>query len=233
MGSLDSLLKRNNEFAAQQSAAGTLMPSLPRALPNVKAIIIGCADMRVDPAHVFGIKPGEAVVLRNIGGRITPGLLEQLGLLGRVGEVAGEVPGGRGEFHIIVLQHTDCGITRLAGNPGMLAHYFQIQEGELKTKASPIPGPRSQWTLLRCVRSRHCRASGLYQDSSMTWRPDLWRSSCRRRRSAPARRKGIIVVKRVGAETGRGRNAAHFSANSEPLSVPSVPCPLSSPVLYS
>ncbi len=32
--------------------------------------------------------------MRNIGGRTTPGLLEQLGLLGRIGEVAGEVPGG-------------------------------------------------------------------------------------------------------------------------------------------
>ena len=111
------------------------MPSLPRALPNVKAIIIGCADMRVDPAHVLGIKPGEAVVMRNIGGRITPGLLEQLGLLGRIGDVAGEIPGGGGEFHIIVLHHTDCGITRLVGDPAMLAHYFQIQEGELKTRS--------------------------------------------------------------------------------------------------
>lgn len=139
MNSLDSLLKRNNNFAAQQSAAGTLMPSLPRALPNVKAVIIGCADMRVDPAHVLGIKPGEAVVMRNIGGRITPGLLEQLGLLGRIGEVAGEIPGGGGEFHIIVLQHTDCGMTRLAGDPAMLAHYFQIPEAELKTKAVTDP----------------------------------------------------------------------------------------------
>ncbi len=58
------------------------MSSLPRSLPCVKAIIIGCADMREDPSHVLGIKPGEAVVVRNIGGRITPGLLEQLGLLG-------------------------------------------------------------------------------------------------------------------------------------------------------
>jgi carbonic anhydrase len=117
------------------------MPSLPRALPNVRAIIIGCADMRVDPAHVLGIKPGEAVVMRNIGGRITPGLLEQLqlGLLGRIGEVAGEVPGGGGEFHIIVLQHADCGITRLAGDPAMLARYFQLQEAELKTKAVTVP----------------------------------------------------------------------------------------------
>ena len=139
MNSLEAMLKRNEDFAARQSAVGTLMPSLPRALPNVKAIIIGCADMRVDPAHVLGIKPGEAVVIRNIGGRITPGLLEQLGLLGRIGEVAGEIPGGGGEFHIIVLQHTDCGITRLVDDPAMLAHYFQIQERELKQKAVTDP----------------------------------------------------------------------------------------------
>ena len=139
MNNLDSMLERNKAFAAQQSAASTLMPSLPRALPNVKAVIIGCADMRVDPADLFGIKPGEAVVMRNIGGRITPGLLEELGLLGRIGEVAGEIPGGGGEFHIIVLQHTDCGITRLAGDPAMLAHYFQTNEGELKTKAVTDP----------------------------------------------------------------------------------------------
>ncbi|MFY9791677.1 MAG: carbonic anhydrase [Candidatus Sulfotelmatobacter sp.] len=145
MNSLDSMLERNKDFAAHQSGAGTLMPSLPRALPNVKAIIIGCADMRVDPAHVLGIKPGEAVVMRNIGGRITPGLLEQLGLLGRIGEVAGEIPGGGGEFHIIVLHHTDCGITRLTGDHAMLAQYFQIQEGELEQKA--ITDPRAAVTV--------------------------------------------------------------------------------------
>ena len=32
----DSMLQRNKDFAAQQSAGNTLMPSLPRALPNVK-----------------------------------------------------------------------------------------------------------------------------------------------------------------------------------------------------
>ena len=134
MNNLDLMLERNKEFAARQSASGTLMPSLPRSLPSVKAIIIGCADMRVDPSHMLGIKPGEAVVMRNIGGRITSDLLEQLGLLGRIGQVAKEAPGGGGEFHLIVLQHTDCGITRLAGDPDKLAHYFQIPEGEVKAK---------------------------------------------------------------------------------------------------
>ncbi|MFY9938177.1 MAG: carbonic anhydrase [Silvibacterium sp.] len=139
MTHLDSMLERNKDFAAQQSAAGTLMPSLPRATPNLKAMIIGCADMRVDPAHLLGIKPGEALVLRNIGGRITPVLLEELGLLGRVGQVLGVIAGGGGEFHLIVLQHTDCGITRLVGDPAKLAHYFQIQEGEVEKKAVPDP----------------------------------------------------------------------------------------------
>ena len=139
MNYLDLILDRNKNFAAQQSASGTLMPSLPRSLPNVKAVIIGCADMRADPSHVLGTKPGEAVVMRNIGGQITPGLLEQLSLLGRIGQVAGEIPGGGGEFHLIVLQHTDCGIRRLTGDPALLTHYFQIEEAELKTKSVSDP----------------------------------------------------------------------------------------------
>jgi hypothetical protein len=37
MNNLDWMLERNKDFAAQQSAAGTLMPSLPQSLPSVKA----------------------------------------------------------------------------------------------------------------------------------------------------------------------------------------------------
>jgi carbonic anhydrase len=139
MKTLDSLIERNKEFAEQQSAAGTPMPSLPDAMPDVKGMIIGCADMRVDPAHVLGIKLGEAVVIRNIGGRVTPVLLEELGLLGRIGQVAKKAPGGGGEFHLIVLHHTDCGITRLVGDPQMLAHYLQVEESDLAAKSVPDP----------------------------------------------------------------------------------------------
>ncbi len=134
MNGLNSLLERNKQVAAQDAAAGILQPSLPDALPLAKAIIIGCADMRVDPAHILGLEPGEAVVMRNIGGRVTPGLLAQLGMLGHIGQVAGKIPGGGGEFNIIVLQHTDCGITRLVNEPAMLTQYFQVQEPDLKAK---------------------------------------------------------------------------------------------------
>ena len=77
--------------------------------------------------------------MRNIGGRVTPGLLEQLGLLGRIGQVAQAVPGGGGEFHLIVLQHTDCGITRLTGDPDKLAAYFEVDESEVEHKAVSDP----------------------------------------------------------------------------------------------
>jgi carbonic anhydrase len=83
--------------------------------------------------------PGKSAVICNIGGRINPGLLEKSALLARIGEAAGEIPGGGGQFHLVVLQHTHCGITRLAGDPAKLAHYFQIQEGEFKTKAVTDP----------------------------------------------------------------------------------------------
>lgn len=132
MNNLDLILKRNKESAAP-------VPSLLESLQTLKAVIIGCADMRVDPAHVLGIKPGEAVVMRNIGGRVTPGLLEEFGLLGRIGEVVATIPGGGAEFHLIVLHHTDCGSTRLVGDPAMLAHYFQIPEREVATKSVPDP----------------------------------------------------------------------------------------------
>jgi carbonic anhydrase len=132
MNNLDLMLKRNKESAAP-------VPSLPESLRTLKAVIIGCADMRVDPAHVLGIKPGDAVVMRNIGGRVTPGLLEEFGLLGRIGEVAETIPGGGGEFHLIVLHHTDCGSTRLVGDPAMLARYFQIPEKEVESKSVRDP----------------------------------------------------------------------------------------------
>ena len=138
MSTLDILLQRNKGWAKKAAAAGALV-SLPDQLSKVKALIIGCADMRVDPAHVLGVESGEAVVLRNIGGRAIPSLREQLRLLGRVGEVAERIPGGGGEFNVIVLHHTDCGITRLVGDADMLASYFEVGREELSAKAVDDP----------------------------------------------------------------------------------------------
>ncbi len=136
---LDTLMKRNQDFAAHQFAADvSLMPSLASVLRKAKALIIGCADPRVEPTRVLALDVGEAVVIRNIGGRITPGTLRMLDLLNRIAQV--EEAGPEGEFHVIVLQHTDCGSKRLDGSPDMLAEYFEI--GKEQVKAKSVIDPR-------------------------------------------------------------------------------------------
>jgi carbonic anhydrase len=80
--------------------------------------VLGCVDSRVDPGDVLGLQLGDAVVLRNIGGRITPAALRSWALLGRLGQ--GQPPGG----HLVILHHTDCGIRRLAAFPEQLAAFF-------------------------------------------------------------------------------------------------------------
>ena len=131
MTTIDTLTKRNEEFAARQFASG-----LPLR-PALRTMIISCVDPRVDPAHVLGLELGEAIVIRNIGGRITPATLQTMAMLQTIAQVAGANP-GRG-FNLIVLQHADCGITRLEGKTDMLAGYFGINKDELETKAVTNP----------------------------------------------------------------------------------------------
>lgn len=128
---IDALVERNQDFASHHfSKSVSLMPTL-------KTMIISCVDPRVDPALLLGLKLGEVVVIRNIGGRITPETLQTIGMLGRIAQSEGANLGG--EFHLIVLHHTQCGIARLEGNPDMLASYFGIGKEELGSKAVTDP----------------------------------------------------------------------------------------------
>ena len=130
MTTFDTLIARNREFAAHQ------FPKDLPLMPTLRAIIIGCVDPRVDPAHLFGLGPGEAIVIRNVGGRITPATLETMGMLGRIAQGEGGLPTG---FHLVVLHHTHCGIAHLEGQPDMLASYFGIGQEDLQAKAVSDP----------------------------------------------------------------------------------------------
>ncbi len=130
MTTFDTLIERNQEFATHHFLRDLSM------MPTLRAMIIGCVDPRVDPAHVFGLRPGEAIVIRNVGGRITPATLETMAMLGGIAQGEGGPPAG---FHLIVLHHTHCGITHLEGHPDMLASYFGIDQEELTAKAVTNP----------------------------------------------------------------------------------------------
>jgi carbonic anhydrase len=133
---IDALLQRNHDFVTHRFVAGLSIR------PTLQTIIIGCADPRVDPVHILGLEPGEAVVLRNVGGRVTPGTLQLLSMLLQVPTASGApADNTSAPFHLIVLHHTDCGITRLASNTEMMAEYFDVAPAELPAKA--IEDPRA------------------------------------------------------------------------------------------
>ena len=44
--------------------------------------MLTCLDARVDPAHVLGLEPGDALVIRNAGGRVTPEVEHDIAILG-------------------------------------------------------------------------------------------------------------------------------------------------------
>ncbi len=147
MSVIDTLIERNAEFAAHRFSAG-----LP-LMPTLRTMIVGCVDSRVDPAHVLGLQPGEAIVIRNLGGRVTPATLQTIGLLGMIPrfEGAGPVSG----LNLVVLHHTDCGITRLAKVPDLLAAGLGIATDHLAEKAvsDPYAAVRVDVAALKNTRS--------------------------------------------------------------------------------
>jgi carbonic anhydrase len=101
------LIARNADLAAQSFTAGL------RINPLDNVMVIGCVDPRVDPAHVLGLAHGEAAVIRNVGGRITPATLRTMGMLAKVGQANADGKAS-GDWHLVVLHHTDCGMIDLA-----------------------------------------------------------------------------------------------------------------------
>jgi carbonic anhydrase len=128
---IDTLLDRNRRFAASD------LPSDLRLFPKLNTIVIGCADPRVDPASVLGLELGDALVIRNLGGRFTPDTLQTMAALRTIAQTEGLTPGP--DWNIVVLHHTDCGITRLGDQAGLLAAVFGIDPADLDGKAVNDP----------------------------------------------------------------------------------------------
>jgi carbonic anhydrase len=108
MSSTTTLLSRNRQFATDFTAA-----DLP-ILPKLRTVVLTYGDSRVDPAHVLGLELGDAVVVRNNGGRVTLEVVHEIAALAfTVAKMDGAEPGS---FELIIMQHTQCGAERFA-NP--------------------------------------------------------------------------------------------------------------------
>ncbi len=102
------ILKRRNEIYAENHQKGL------KINPKFSTLILTCIDARVDPAHFLGLELGDALVIRNPGGRVTPEVERDLAILWTlVAKVSGENFKG---LSLAIIHHTDCGYERLA-NP--------------------------------------------------------------------------------------------------------------------
>jgi carbonic anhydrase len=96
-------LERNAQFAATD--AKKEVPEIP-FIPFKQVYVITCIDPRVEPAAVLGIKLGEAIVARNVGGRVTPSVIKDLTWICHLHE--NKTPDADW-FEVAVIHHTDCG----------------------------------------------------------------------------------------------------------------------------
>ena len=136
LSNIAPLLDRNRAFASDPGARQG-MPRLP-FIPNLNLYIVTCIDPRVDPAQILGVKLGEAIVQRNIGGRITPANIADIAYIGYLVDV--KAPEGP-YFEVAIVHHTDCGSTLLAADD--LRHGFaqRIGADERTLTDTPVLDP--------------------------------------------------------------------------------------------
>ncbi|MFO1538760.1 MAG: beta-class carbonic anhydrase [Actinomycetota bacterium] len=93
MPEIRRLIAANEGYAAARAGVAD-----PR--PNRRLAIVTCMDARIDVFAALGLNLGEALVLRNAGGRVTDDVLRSLALGTHV----------LGVGTVVVMQHTKCGI---------------------------------------------------------------------------------------------------------------------------
>ena len=146
MSDLPHLLEGNRRFT-ERFAYGEL-PIRPR----LSTIVLTCLDARVDPAHLFDLQLGDALVIRNAGGRLNPSVLQDLAVLG---VLAAKLVGDQAMSpELVILHHTDCGMSRFADPSARdaLARRLRIEPDEVATTLAitdPAQSVRDDITRLR------------------------------------------------------------------------------------
>jgi carbonic anhydrase len=90
----DDVLAANAAYADAFTLGG-LAPRAQRGL-----CVLTCMDSRIEPLGMFGLRPGDAKILRNAGGRVTPDALRSLVLATSL----------LGVYRVVVMQHTLCAL---------------------------------------------------------------------------------------------------------------------------
>jgi carbonic anhydrase len=112
---IEMALARNRAFAASGGHEGAVV------FPNLSLFVVTCLDPRVDPAHFLGLELSDAMVVRNVGGRVTPEVINDVAFISQIAENA--LPDGP-LFEVAVIHHTQCGAGAFADD-AFRHHYAQ------------------------------------------------------------------------------------------------------------
>jgi carbonic anhydrase len=121
-------LARNRAFAAAGGHKGAVV------FPNLRLFVITCLDPRVDPAQFLGLELSDAIVVRNVGGRVTSEVVNDVGFISQLTESV--LPDGP-LFEVAVIHHTQCGTAALADDAfrRRYAHRIGADESALLDRA--------------------------------------------------------------------------------------------------
>ena len=119
----EDLVAANRDYAATFDMSG--FDGIARA----GVAIVTCMDSRIDPLGLVGLKPGDAKIFRNPGGRVDSEALEALVLATHL----------LGVERILVVPHTRCAMASKAS-----AESSQTTEGSIaSTDAMRTPGAKN------------------------------------------------------------------------------------------
>src|SRR5271154_5521823 len=96
MSVADEYLRNNEDYA------GTYAGPLPTR-PSRHAAIVACMDSRMRIFGLLGMGDGESHVIRSAGGAVTDDVIRSLAVSQRL----------LGTTEIILIHHTDCGLTKI------------------------------------------------------------------------------------------------------------------------
>lgn len=118
----DDLLEANRTFADTFSLKGF------DGIAKAGVAVVTCMDSRIDPLGMLGLKPGDAKIFRNPGGRVNEPALEALVLAVHLLNVN----------RIVVIPHTKCAMAAQT-------------EDELHAKINELTGTDSTWQRFHVV----------------------------------------------------------------------------------
>lgn len=125
MDDFEDLLAANRDYAASFELSG--FDGIARA----GVAVVTCMDSRIDPLRLIGLKPGDAKIFRNPGGRVTPQALEALVLGVHLLNVD----------RVLVIPHTRCAMA-------------SSSEAELRERVGASAGQDASWQSFHVIEDQ-------------------------------------------------------------------------------